>query len=452
MTVSSKDWPLLVFGDLVALALALYITLLVRYAQLPSESLLASHFPPFAILSLAWLVVFVISGLYEKHTTILRSKLPSIVIRAQVANVALAAAFFFLIPYFGITPKTNLVIFLIISSGLILLWRLWGYSFFGVKKRNKALILGAKKEMEELYTEVNANPRYNIQFAHMVDLHTGNPNDVQQAVLKRIEAEKISIIVANLHDKDLELITPLLYNLSLVQGKIDILDMANLYEDVFERVPTSLISPEWLVENLSGDEHLFYTAWKRAVDIVGSIIIGAISLVFYPFVWIAIMLDDGGPLFVKQERIGTQHRLIHIAKFRTMSGGTSDTGAEVLKSTKEVTRVGKFLRDSRIDELPQLWSVLRGEQSLIGPRPELPALVEEYTKKIPYYPARLLVKPGLSGWAQIHHQAHPHHGADIVETKVKLAYDLYYIKRRSILLDILIALRTVQILLSRVGK
>ena len=127
-------------------------------------------------------------------------------------------------------------------------------------------------------------------------------------------------------------------------------------------------------------------------------------------------------------------------------------GVKFCRVKKTITRVGKFLRDARVDEFPQLWSVLRGDQSLIGPRPELPALADVYAEKIPHYAARYIVKPGLSGWAQIRHQDHPHHGTDIQETKNKLAYDLYYIKHRSIFLDILIALRTIQIIISRVGR
>lgn len=452
MAVSHREWPLLIVGDLVALAIALYLTLLVRYVEAPSWELFMLHLVPFTLLSAVWIVVFVISGLYEKHTTLLRSKLPSIIFRSQIFNVIIAAVFFFTIPYFLITPKTNLVIFLLISSVLIIFWRLTAFPWFGFKKKNKAIILGAKKETEELFNEINTNSRYNIEFVHMVDLHSANPNDVQQEVLKKIESERASIIVANFHDKDLELLSPLLYNLSLVQGKVETIDMAKLYEDVFERIPISLISHEWLVENLKSEQHIVYSVWKRGVDILGALILGAVSLVLYPIVWLAVKFDDGGPLFVTQERVGFQHQPLHITKFRTMSGGKSDKGGEVLNSKKEVTKVGKFLRTSRIDELPQLWSVLKGGQSLIGPRPELPPLVDVYAQKVPHYSARHLVKPGLSGWAQIHHQAHPHHGTDVHETKVKLTYDLYYIKHRSIFLDLLIALRTVQILLSRLGK
>ena len=452
-SLNRKDWLQLVAGDLVMLTVALYLTLMVRYVSLPSDDLFIAHLVPFALLSLAWLVVFTIAGLYEKHTTMMRLQLPDVVVRAQFANVVLAAAFFFLIPYFGITPKTNLAIFLVISSALLILWRLVLFPRIGFKKRDKAVLLGTGKELAELYNEVNQNPRYSISFIYMADFaRSGNPNDVQHEVLKHITKDGVSMIVADLRDKQVALMLPLLYNLSFVQTKVDIIDLANMYEDVFERVPISFITHEWFVEHVATERYTFYDFLKRLIDIVGAVVVGFVSLILYPLVWLAIKFDDGGPFFITQERVGKAQRLITIAKFRTMNGVKSDTGSEVLLSTKQVTHVGKLLRDFRIDELPQLWSVLKGDQSLIGPRPELPALAEVYAERVPHYMARHLVKPGLSGWAQIHHQAHPHHGTDITETKVKLAYDLYYIKHRSFFLDVLIALRTIQIILSRVGK
>ena len=121
------------------------------------------------------------------------------------------------------------------------------------------------------------------------------------------------------------------------------------------------------------------------------------------------------------------------------------------KTKLKITRVGKWLRLLRIDEFPQLWSVVRGDLSLVGPRPELPGLVKLYEKEIPYYNVRHLIKPGLSGWAQLYHENHPHHAPDASETKVKLSYDLYYIKNRSLILDLKIALKTIKLLISRKG-
>jgi lipopolysaccharide/colanic/teichoic acid biosynthesis glycosyltransferase len=140
---------------------------------------------------------------------------------------------------------------------------------------------------------------------------------------------------------------------------------------------------------------------------------------------------------------------MHIVKFRTMSG--NDQGSSVLRSALTITRTGRFLRKTRLDELPQAWNLIRGDLSFVGPRPELPALATEYARAIPYYNARHLIKPGLTGWAQIYHEQHPHHGIDVDETKNKLSYDLYYIKNRSFLLDMQIALKTIRTILSRSG-
>ena len=121
------------------------------------------------------------------------------------------------------------------------------------------------------------------------------------------------------------------------------------------------------------------------------------------------------------------------------------------KQDNQITRAGNFLRMSRLDELPQLWNVLQGGISLIGPRPEFPGPVKQYESQVSYYNVRHLIKPGLSGWAQIHHDNAPHHGLDVRETKTKLSYDLYYIKNRSLLLDLKIALQTIKAILSRTG-
>ena len=191
-----------------------------------------------------------------------------------------------------------------------------------------------------------------------------------------------------------------------------------------------------------------YDLGKRLMDIVISVPLLIIPVVIYPFVLVAVKITDRGPVFIWQERVGKNGRLFKILKYRTM---LFDDGGNVMLDENQVTPVGAFLRRTRLDEFPQLWNVLKGDLSLIGPRPELPPLVKRYTEEIPYYNIRHLIKPGLSGWAQLYHENHPHHLADVSETKVKLSYDLFYIKNRSFLLDLRIALRTLQVLLSRKG-
>jgi len=185
------------------------------------------------------------------------------------------------------------------------------------------------------------------------------------------------------------------------------------------------------------------------MDIMIGFMLGVFSLALYPFVYLAIKLDDGGKVFILQRRVGRNNNTIKLLKFRTMD--FDDEGKWETGAVNNVTRVGEFLRKTRVDELPQLWNVLGGSISLVGPRPEFPEPAHHYNKEIPYYNIRYLIKPGLSGWAQILHENHPHHGTDIEETTIKLSYDLYYVKNRSVTLDLQIALKTVKTLLSRSG-
>jgi lipopolysaccharide/colanic/teichoic acid biosynthesis glycosyltransferase len=182
------------------------------------------------------------------------------------------------------------------------------------------------------------------------------------------------------------------------------------------------------------------------MDIFLSIVIGVFAILMYPFVFLAIKLEDGGPVLISQGRVGRNNKTITLYKFRSMKD--SDGGKWLTENDKRHTTVGKFLRRSRIDEFPQLWNVLRGDISLIGPRPDILNLGLELAKEIPYYNIRNIIKPGLSGWAQIHQDKPPQ---SVAETKLRLAYDLYYIKNRSFLLDLKIAARTLKTLLVRAG-
>ncbi len=436
-----KEAILLLIGDVAIFLMALWLMLVVRYGELPTKDLFDQHAVPFSALFIVWILVFFIAGLYEKHTTILRNKLTPVILRAQLLNVALAVAFFYVIPYFGITPKTNLFIYLAISLAFIIPWRLNGYKFFGVGKKQRALLIGSGKEMEELKREINSNSRYTFSFVSSIDLEDVDDIDFQEEIIQRVYSEDIAVIVADLKNDKVKPILPHLYN--LIFSKVRFVDMHRVYEDIFDRVPLSLVQYNWFLENISVASQMTYDGIKRVADILLAGSVGAVSLALYPFVALAIKIDDGGPVFFFQERTGRNSRPIRIAKFRSMK----EVGGQ-----NRVTRVGYFLRRTRLDELPQLWNVVLGDLSLIGPRPEIPTLVKEYEDQIPYYNIRHLITPGLSGWAQLYHDNHPHHASDVVETKVKLSYDLYYIKNRSFILDIKIALKTLKKLASRAGK
>jgi len=214
-----------------------------------------------------------------------------------------------------------------------------------------------------------------------------------------------------------------------------------MYENIFDRVPLSLVKYNWFLSNVSLLPKITHDIVRRFFDIIFSIILGLPSLLVYPFVIAAVKFGDKGPVFIIQERVGRDNMPIYIFKFRSMS----------IYEKEKITRVGNILRKTRIDELPQLWNVFKGDLSLIGPRPEIPSLAELYEKEIPYYNIRHFIQPGLSGWAQIHHIKPPKFGVEYDETREKLSYDIYYIKNRSLFLDLYIGLKTIKTLFSRTG-
>ncbi len=449
MSLLNRKEPLvLLAGDLLFFLVALWLSLLLRNLEFPSRELFLIHLVPFSLLFVLWVLVFYIAGLYEKHTTILKSKLPSILANTQLINSALAVIFFYLVPFFGITPKTILFIYLLVSFVVILSWRMYGYFLIGRGRPNNAILIGSGEEMKTLLNEVNNNPIYNLNFISSIDLNRTDENVFWKEIISKIYSEDVSVIAIDLAHENIEPVLPHLYN--LIFSNINFIDMHKIYEDIFNRVPLSLLRYNWFLENISTESRGAYDVLKRIMDISISLPLGLLSLFVYPFVWLFIKLDDGGPLFIFQERIGQNNKTVKIFKFRSMT--ENDHGIYNGNGTDlKVTKVGSFLRRSRLDELPQLWNVLKGDISLIGPRPELPSLVRHYTDEIPYYNIRHIIKPGLSGWAQIYGE-HGHGEVAINQTRDKLSYDLYYIKNRSFLLDLKIALRTLKVLISMAGR
>ncbi len=431
-------------GDIIFLYFSLWLTLLLRNFGDGHIQLFSAHVIPFSILFVVWVIVYYIASLYEPHTVVLKSKLPAIILNAQAINSLIAVMFFYLIPYFGITPKTTLFLDLIISFNLITIWRFYTVPLLGLRKKERAVLIGSGDETRQLYKVVNQNPLYPMRFMTWVDLDKADGIDFNEEVLNRIYSEDISLIVIDIENAKVAPILPKLYN--LIFSHVRFVDQYRVYEDIFDKIPLSLIGYSWFLENVSSRAHFGYDLLKRGMDIILALVLFIPSLIIYPLVYIAIKLDDSGTIFYIPERIGRGGQAIKIYKFRSMS--IMDDGKQLGENKASITRIGAFLRRSRIDELPQLWNVLRGDLSLIGPRPEFPKLVKLYNDQIPYYNMRHLIKPGLSGWAQVHHDKPPQ---TIDETKEKLAYDLYYLKNRSFTLDLKIALKTIKTLLSRTG-
>ncbi len=230
-----------------------------------------------------------------------------------------------------------------------------------------------------------------------------------------------------------------------------VLSMVAFFEAHWLKLPVGSLHNKWFFESegfvLAHDKSA--QVLKRATDILVALVLLTVLLPLLPLVIIAIKLDSKGPLFYRQRRAGQGGREIEIVKFRTMVDDAEKDGARwAQKDDPRITRVGKFLRATRIDEIPQLYNVLVGDMSLIGPRPERPAFIKTLREEIPFYDIRGVVKPGLTGWAQV---LAPY-GASVEDSENKLAYDLFYIKNYSIFLDIVILLKTVRVVLFGRGR
>ncbi len=432
-------------GDLVTFMAALWLSLFLRSFEVPPQWLFVAHVVPFSLLFVVWVVVFFVAGLYENRSIILaRRAFSATLLVAQVVNLIITALFFFFVPAFGIAPKTLLFIYLPVSFVLILVWRVFLFPLLGIQKPEQAIVVGEGAEIEELVVAMHNAHRAPVVIAEVVAPH----GELGPAIVEAMERHRARVVLADFNDPRVSRAFPQVYNLLAVGVRF--FDALAVYEDVFGRIPLSLLDDKWVARNISSSTHTLYDTLKRLMDVCISLPVGLVSLVVYPFLAPLIKLQDGGPVFIWQERVGETGKKVWIPKFRSMERNDTDLTSASHK-TNRVTPMGKFIRATRLDELPQLWSVLRGDLSLIGPRPELPSGVALYEREIPYYGIRHLIKPGLSGWALLYQTNDPHHGAAIAETRTKLSYDLYYLKHRSLLLDITIALKTIKKLLTRSG-
>jgi lipopolysaccharide/colanic/teichoic acid biosynthesis glycosyltransferase len=441
---------LLLIGDLLAFYGALLLTLLIRYQEIPETGIVQKHLEPFSILFLVWILTFLITGLYDRHISLVRKSIPALVLKVQFFNILIAALVFFAFP-FSIEPKTNLAIYLVVSTAGIVLWRLSIYPRITTGRQMRALVIGESEEALAIAKMFASNPFFrNIKPFLLSRKDVPEFSEFRESVMKFFAEGSTDMVIADMRDDFAKALTSDFYSLAFGNTNVRFFNLPAIYEQLYHRVPPSLIEESWLLENVTtGSPHYAHDVMKRLIDIVGALILLVPAVFLFPFIALAIKLGDGGPLWYRAERVGQYNRVINILKFRTMTG--MDKSAEALKTVHTITKVGAILRKTRLDELPQLINVLKGDISFIGPRPEIPSLVKVYAENIPYYNMRHLTKPGLSGWAQINNFDVPRGGVDIERTIDKLSFDLYYLKHRSLLLDIEIALKTVNTLLMRSG-
>lgn len=256
------------------------------------------------------------------------------------------------------------------------------------------------------------------------------------------QKQKVSVIVVALAER--RGVLPLQEMLRCKLNGIEVVDAPTFYEVLQGKLMLEEMTPSWIIFSAGFRRTMVINAYKRCFDIILSLVGLLLSAPLFPFVALAIKLDSRGPLFFKQVRVGSGEKTFMLYKFRSMRQDAERNGAVwAVKNDTRVTRVGRFLRNSRIDELPQLYNVLRGDMSFIGPRPERPEFVESLKRDIYYYSKRHSIKPGLTGWAQVRYP----YGATVEDAVEKLRYDLYYIKNLSFFLDTQIIFETVKVVL-----
>lgn len=441
---------MLLLGDVTIFFGALLLTLMVRYGVPPPAFMVELHLMPFLMLFGLWVLIYLIVGLYDRRLFLARKQVPGLVVRAQIFNVLLAALIFFVFP-FAIEPKTNLIIYLGISTVLITLWRLYIFPRLTDGKSMNVLVMGDSIEARAIAQVFVSNPYFqNVRPYTIASGDVSSLEEMRASLRIFIEEKGVDMIVADMRDEYTKELAKEFYILAFEKESVQFFDLSTMYEELHHRILPSLVGEEWILQNVRGGApHFAYDFLKRLVDIIGAVVCMVPALCVTPFVILAIKLQDGGPIFYMSERVGQYNRPIRMYKFRTMTG--MDSGM-TLDTKYVVTKVGAFLRRTRLDELPQLWNVFRGDLSFIGPRPEFPARAAEYAREIPYYNLRHLIKPGLSGWAQINKFEVPRGELDFDLTRDKLSFDLYYLKHRSIFLDVEIALKTLNTLLMRSGS
>lgn len=446
---------LLIAGDLsvsvIALVIALYFwsSGLPRPGQLDFLEFLKVR-PPlwFYLLPIFWVLLLVET--YHPHRA---SRWRDT--RAGLAVAALIGMGLYSLLYFtsdpGSLPRRGVAGFALSAWVLTMLWRLFYIRIFTAPQfMRRAVLVGAGKAgkvLLQVMHDIQPHP------FHLVGVIDDDPQKKQMEInghrvlggsehlLPLIEKQGVSDVLVAISGRMREDTFRVL--LEAQELGLEITRMPVAYEELLDRVPVHHLEADWMLRSFVDETRInrFYEMTKRLLDIVGGMIGVLILAVLTPILATLILLESGRPIIFFQTRAGKGGRPYTIIKFRTMQLDAEKEGSPQLakEDDERSTRLGRFLRKAHLDEWPQFINVLRGDMSLVGPRPERPELMQHFEELIPFYRARLLAKPGITGWAQVNFG----YAATLEDMAIKLEYDLYYIKRQSLVLDIVIILRTI---------
>lgn len=414
----------------------------------------------FYFLPLIWLLLMV--ELYDVHrANDWRRTIQGVAVAAAVGlTLYLLLYFYYADPPRSALPRRGVASFVVAAAVLTLAWRWLYIQIFTARQfMRRVLLIGGGTTGSLLLKKINTLKVKPFDLIGIIDddhRKLGTNIDGYQVIgmsdqiHKIVQANEVSeIIVAIMGEMEGGLFQALL---DAQESGIQITRMETAYEDILGRVPILSLEADWILRTFSDQARasVFFELTKRLIDIFGALIGLAIFLLLLPIVSVLIFIDDGWPIFYTQTRSGKGGTTYTILKFRTMRKDAEADGVPrwANKDDARATRMGRLLRKTHIDELPQFFNVLRGEMSMIGPRAERPELVIMFQQQIPFYRARLLVRPGISGWAQVNFG----YASSVDETIMKLEYDLYYIKHRTLAMELLILLRTPATILGFRGR
>jgi exopolysaccharide biosynthesis polyprenyl glycosylphosphotransferase len=457
---------LLVLADIILIAIGIFGSLwywTYRASRTLSGQLLSYHSLWIVAMGIGWLVWMFVNDLYDLRIAVkLKRTIQRIGWGCAIVGTAYLLYYFITAPAILSENSFSLrfapAMAIVTTSVLLSIWRAIYAVFLGVGHASqRVLIFGAGVSGTILAQAVRQYPHY--QAIGFIDddpqLHDKVYQDIpilgdRYNLLRDIDRYYVDEIVLAISKPIDEELLQLLVNFH--ERGIAITPMPVLYEKLTGKVAIEHIGSQWYsaLPLKKNPFDTFNRIGKRCLDLACGVAIGLVFLAVFPFVAIAIKLDSPGTIFYKQERVGKHGAKFTVYKFRSMVRDAERNGKAqwAVKGDARITKVGNFIRKTRLDELPQVLNVLRGEMSMVGPRPERCQFIQELQQQIPFYRMRLAVKPGLTGWAQINYG----YGSTTEDASIKLQYDLYYLKHWSPWLDLKILLRTFSVVLKMQGQ